>query len=60
MKGCLTTIKDGVKCIAGRPSVIKGNYPGIYDAVYRTIRGQATFPVTREQATWQIELLESA
>ena len=37
----------------------KGNYNGLFDAVYHTIRNNALFPVTEEQVAWQIELLEA-
>jgi scyllo-inositol 2-dehydrogenase (NADP+) len=58
-KGCLTIITDDVKSTSVQPSAIKGNYPGIYEAIYQTIRNDAAYPVTREQVIWQIELLES-
>ena len=37
----------------------KGNYNGLFDAVYHTVRNNALFPVTEEQVAWQIELLEA-
>ena len=37
----------------------RGNYNGLFDAVYHTIRNNALFPVTEEQVAWQIELLEA-
>ncbi|WP_428330477.1 Gfo/Idh/MocA family oxidoreductase [Mucilaginibacter sp.] len=36
----------------------KGNYNGIFDAVYHTIRNNALYPVTEEHVAWQLELLE--
>ena len=36
----------------------KGNYNGLFDAVYNTIRKNALFPVTEEHVTWQLKLLE--
>jgi scyllo-inositol 2-dehydrogenase (NADP+) len=36
----------------------KGNYNGLFDAVYHTIRDNALFPVTEEHVAWQLELLE--
>jgi scyllo-inositol 2-dehydrogenase (NADP+) len=36
----------------------KGNYNGLFDAVYHTIRNNALFPVTEEHVAWQLELLE--
>ncbi len=37
----------------------KGNYNGLFDAVYHTIRNNALFPVTEEHIAWQLELIES-
>ena len=37
----------------------KGDYNGLFDDVYHTIRNNALFPVTEEQVAWQIELLEA-
>ena len=37
----------------------KGNYPGLFEAVYHTIRNNALFPVTEEHVAWQLELLEA-
>ncbi len=36
-----------------------GNYPGLFEDVYNTIRYAALYPVTEEQITWQLELLEA-
>jgi predicted dehydrogenase len=37
----------------------KGNYNGLFDAVYNTIRNNTLYPVTEEHVAWQLELLES-
>ena len=37
----------------------KGNYNGLFDDVYHTIRNNALFPVTEEHVAWQIELLQA-
>ena len=37
----------------------KGNYNGLYEAVYNTIRNNTLYPITEEQITWQLELLEA-
>jgi len=37
----------------------KGNYNGLFDDVYHTIRNNALFPVTEEHVAWQLELLEA-
>jgi scyllo-inositol 2-dehydrogenase (NADP+) len=37
----------------------KGNYNGLFDAVYHTIRNNALYPVTEEHVAWQLELLEA-
>jgi scyllo-inositol 2-dehydrogenase (NADP+) len=37
----------------------KGNYNGLFDAVYHTVRNNALYPVTEEHVAWQLELLEN-
>jgi predicted dehydrogenase len=37
----------------------KGNYNGLFEAVYNTIRNNTLYPVTEEHVAWQLELLES-
>jgi len=37
----------------------KGNYNGLFDAAYHTIRNNALFPVTEEHISWQLELIEA-
>jgi len=49
---------DGEKSINWLKSP-KGNYNGLFDAVYNTIRNNALFPVTEEHISWQLELIES-
>ena len=36
-----------------------GNYPGLFEAVYNTVRNGALYPVTEEHVAWQLELLEA-
>jgi scyllo-inositol 2-dehydrogenase (NADP+) len=36
----------------------KGNYNGLFDAVYHTVRNNALYPITEEHVAWQLELLE--
>jgi predicted dehydrogenase len=36
----------------------KGNYNGLFDAVYNTIRHNALYPIAEEHIAWQLELLE--
>jgi predicted dehydrogenase len=49
---------DNSKTVEWIPSD-KGNYNGLFNAVYHTVRENALFPVTEEHIAWQIELLES-
>jgi scyllo-inositol 2-dehydrogenase (NADP+) len=49
---------DNQKTVEWFPSD-KGNYNGLFDAVYHTVRENALFPVTEEHIAWQLELLES-
>jgi scyllo-inositol 2-dehydrogenase (NADP+) len=37
----------------------KGAYNELFNAVYHTVRDNASFPVTEEQIIWQLEMLES-
>jgi len=37
----------------------KGNYNGLFDSVYHTIRNNALYPITEEHIAWQLELLEA-
>lgn len=37
---------------------LKGDYYGLFEAVYHTIRNNALYPVTEEHISWQLELLE--
>ncbi|HVW97680.1 MAG TPA: Gfo/Idh/MocA family oxidoreductase [Mucilaginibacter sp.] len=37
----------------------KGDYNGLFEAVYHTIRNNSLFPVTEEHIAWQLELLEA-
>jgi predicted dehydrogenase len=37
----------------------KGDYDGLFNAVYHTIRNGALYPITEEQIAWQLELLEA-
>lgn len=37
----------------------KGNYNGLFNDVYHTIRNNALYPVTEEHIAWQMELLQS-
>lgn len=38
---------------------LKGDYNGLFNAVYQTIRENALYPITEEHITWQLELLEA-
>lgn len=37
----------------------KGDYNGLFEAVYHTIRNNALYPITEEHVAWQLELLEA-
>ena len=37
----------------------KGDYNGLFNAVYHTIRNNALYPVTEEHIAWQAEMLEA-
>jgi scyllo-inositol 2-dehydrogenase (NADP+) len=38
----------------------RGQYTQLFEAVYRTIRDHAFYPITEEHIAWQVELLEAA
>lgn len=57
-EGKLTVVSsDGIKSTSLIPSK-KGEYMGIFEAVYQTLRNQKSFPITQDQILWQMELLE--
>ena len=57
-EGLLTTItKSNQKQIAYKEA-LKGNYKGLFNAVYEQIRKDKPYPITAEQIVWQMELLE--
>lgn len=37
----------------------KGNYNGLFDALYDTVRDDKPYPITEEQIIWQLEILET-
>lgn len=58
-EGELTTINDdGSKNIKIIPSV-KGDYTGLFEAVYQSIRNNVPYPITQENILTQMELLEA-
>jgi len=58
-EGKLVTIgADGEKNIEWVRSG-KGDYNGLFNAIYHTIRDNALYPVTEEHVYWQMELLEA-
>jgi len=58
-EGQLTLIgPDGAKQMEQVENV-KGDYNGIFDAVYQAIRHNAIYPVTEEHIAWQTEILQA-
>jgi scyllo-inositol 2-dehydrogenase (NADP+) len=58
-EGKLTTInEDGSKNVKTIPSV-KGDYTGLFEAVYQSIRNSVPYPITEENILTQMELLEA-
>ncbi len=57
--GKLVTMDIDNKKITEWLTAPKGDYPGLFEAVYHTIRNNALFPVTEEHVAWQLELLEA-
>lgn len=56
MEGLLSIIQDGKKSMAFKES-LKGNYKGLFNAVYEQLRKDKPFPVKREHIQWQLNLL---
>src|SRR5581483_4994542 len=58
-EGVLATVSaDAQKTIEFVPSE-KGNYMGLFEAAYQTIRNNALYPITEEHIAWQMEMLEA-
>lgn len=38
----------------------KGDYTGLFEAVYQQIVNNQSYPITRDQVRWQVELLEAS
>jgi scyllo-inositol 2-dehydrogenase (NADP+) len=58
-EGKLTLITGENRPIYTYMDSLKGNYQGIFDAVYDTIRHDAPYPISKEQLLAQIKILES-
>lgn len=57
-EGLLTVISDNNQKQIFYKEALKGNYKGLFNAVYEQIRKGKPFPITEEQIIWQMELLE--
>lgn len=55
--GGLLTLRTAEKVTSQVVKEQKGDYMGLFDAVFKSIRDGAAYPVTREQITQQIRLL---
>ncbi|HZX58379.1 MAG TPA: oxidoreductase, partial [Mucilaginibacter sp.] len=58
-EGILVTIGADDQKIKEKVASEKGNYMGLFEAVYHTIRNSALFPITEEHIAWQMEMLEA-
>lgn len=59
VEGKLTTVgTDGKKNMETVPS-LKGDYTGLFEAVYQSIRNNVPYPITEEDILTQMELLEA-
>ena len=59
VEGKLTTFNaDGDKIVKTLTS-LKGDYTGLFEAVYQSIRNQQPYPITKENILTQMELLEA-
>jgi predicted dehydrogenase len=57
--GRLTIFDENGKKVTEQIPSEKGNYMGLFDAVYHTLRDNALYPITEEHIAWQIEMLEA-
>ncbi|WP_134090331.1 Gfo/Idh/MocA family oxidoreductase [Olivibacter sp. XZL3] len=57
-EGLLTLIDDNNQKQIFYKEALKGNYKGLFNAVYEQIRKGKPYPITEEQIIWQMELLE--
>jgi scyllo-inositol 2-dehydrogenase (NADP+) len=58
-EGILVTIGADSQKITEKVASENGNYMGLFEAVYHTIRNNALFPITEEHIAWQMETLEA-
>jgi len=58
-EGKLVTINENNEKITELIPSSRGNYNHIFDAVYKTIRAGALYPITEEHVAWQLEMLEA-
>jgi len=56
--GKLVLMDIGNKPVTEYLAPPKGDYNGLFNAVYHTIRNGALYPVTEEHIAWQVEMLE--
>jgi len=56
-EGLLTVIKNKQKHLSYKEA-LKGNYKGLFNAVYEQIRKDKPFPIKEEHIIWQMEILE--
>lgn len=57
-EGLLTVVNKNNQKQISYKEALKGNYKGLFNAVYEQLRKDKPYPVTSEQIIWQLELLE--
>jgi len=57
-QGILTIVDGTGEKVSASFGVGKGNYLGLFDAVYAHIRENKPYPVKEEEIVWQMEILE--
>ena len=57
-QGILTTVDAAGEKVSAPFGVGKGNYLGLFDAVYEHISENKPYPVKEEEIVWQMEILE--
>ncbi|WP_375434182.1 Gfo/Idh/MocA family oxidoreductase [uncultured Hymenobacter sp.] len=57
--GTLTLMSEGGEKLATNLEPLRGNYMGLFEAMYQTIRAGQSYPIREEDLRAQLEILES-
>jgi len=57
-EGTLTVVGAGDEKTTTKIPSVKGDYTGLFEAVYQALRNNVSYPIQEEQVLWQMALLE--